>query len=902
MATRTLQIVLAGDSSDATREFRKVEHGAKRMGDNLGKEGNRVRGFASISSKGFSRVGLAAGGMATAGAGAAALLAKSFVSGATSINESLSKNLVLFGQHADTVDRFTQRTAKNFGISRQAALEATGTFGNLFTALEIGPKKSAGMSIALTKLAADMASFNNASPEEALEAIRSGLVGETEPLRKFGVNVNDAALRTQALKMGLIDTVKNALTPQQKALAVQKLLFEQTSKAQGDFARTSGGLANQQRILKARLADSGAELGAKLMPAALAAVRAINSLFNSSTSGGRAVSAMGKVAAQAAGWLKEAWGTAVVAVSRFVRRNREDIDQAIRAVRNFGRGVRFVIEEIVIPVFKRLLPVIQGRLEGMVQILRGVVRIISGIINGDWKRVWEGFKDIPLGMFKIVKSALVALWKALRDGMKALVPLAGRAAKAIGKAIVDGIVAGVKAAPGAVKDAIGGVLDGAFDLAGDLVGDGVGKVVKGARLPSAGAFGGSLMGANVGMKPFAALGSGFGLGVTSGLRPGSITSSGNPSWHGTGEAIDMGNGRGPDANKLNYFKMMKRRFGSRLAELIYTPGGVGIKNGRPFTYTGAVAADHYDHVHVAVDLPGVGDGIGRLRYTGDGIGQAVQAAKAAGFRGQDLINAVAIAGAESRFNPAAQNLKYPDHSIGLWQINQLAHKGRFGTDAQLKNPMTNAKAAYALFKASGFGPWSTWPGAAQAYLARARAAVSTGGGTSVVKKKTVGVLTGPGAGGKGTQLDRLEAAEAMASLTDSSADDIKAADKLVAYRQRQLFKANTPAKRRDAAQALRSALDARAALNPSADGAGGGSDAAAELAAAIAANTAALADLKAEMKRQTDFGERVQSTENFQLKKYLADVVSSQVVGYGVVGRSFTPGTGVEFAYAPAIF
>jgi len=91
-------------------------------------------------------------------------------------------------------------------------------------------------------------------------------------------------------------------------------------------------------------------------------------------------------------------------------------------------------------------------------------------------------------------------------------------------------------------------------------------------------------------------------------------------------------------------------------------------------------------------------------------------------------------------------------------------------------------------------------------------------------------------------------------------------------------------------------------LNPSADGAGGGSDAAAELAAAIAANTAALADLKAEMKRQTDFGERVQSTENFQLKKYLADVVSSQVVGYGVVGRSFTPGTGVEFAYAPAIF
>jgi 3-dehydroquinate dehydratase len=51
------------------------------------------------------------------------------------------------------------------------------------------------------------------------------------------------------------------------------------------------------------------------------------------------------------------------------------------------------------------------------------------------------------------------------------------------------------------------------------------------------------------------------------------------------------------------------------------------------------------------------------------------------------------------------------------------------------------------------------------------------------------------------------------------------------------------------------------------------------------------------MENTRKFGERVQATENFQLKKYLADVISGQIAGYGVVPRSFTAGSGVEHAY-----
>lgn len=72
--------------------------------------------------------------------------------------------------------------------------------------------------------------------------------------------------------------------------------------------------------------------------------------------------------------------------------------------------------------------------------------------------------------------------------------------------------------------------------------------------------------------------------------------------------------------------------------------------------------------------------------------------------------AAAIAMAESGGDPSAQNLKYPDHSIGLWQINQLAHKGRYGSDSQLMNPATNARAAVAVYKGAGskFTPWSVF--------------------------------------------------------------------------------------------------------------------------------------------------------------------------------------------------
>lgn len=105
-------------------------------------------------------------------------------------------------------------------------------------------------------------------------------------------------------------------------------------------------------------------------------------------------------------------------------------------------------------------------------------------------------------------------------------------------------------------------------------------------------------------------------------------------------------------------------------------------------------------------------------------------AKAAGFSGDALVKAVAVALAESSGNIYAHNPVPPDDSYGLWQINMLGKLGperrkTFGlkSNADLYNPAINAKAAFAISSGGkNFGPWSTYPVAAFAYMPRARKA------------------------------------------------------------------------------------------------------------------------------------------------------------------------------------
>jgi len=203
----------------------------------------------------------------TAMTAGAAVMGKKFVDAASDLQESMSKVNVVFGDSAKDVQAFAKTSAASLGISQQKALEAAGTYGNLIKAFGLTNEQATDMSVNMVTLAADLASFNNTSVDDALLALRSGLSGETEPLKRFGVAINDVRLKEEALRMGLIENTKGTLPIAIKTQAAYALIMKDTALAQGDFERTSDGVANKQRIIAAQFQDVSAQIGTALLPA-----------------------------------------------------------------------------------------------------------------------------------------------------------------------------------------------------------------------------------------------------------------------------------------------------------------------------------------------------------------------------------------------------------------------------------------------------------------------------------------------------------------------------------------------------------------------------------------------------------------------------------------------------------
>lgn len=199
------------------------------------------------------------------------------IKAASNMEESLSKVNVVFGKGAREVEKFATGAARNLGQSKQAVLEAAGVFGTFGKAAGLAGTDLATFSNDFTTLATDLASFNNTTPEEAVQAIGAALRGEAEPLRRYGVLLNDATLKQEAMTLGIYDG-KGALTAQQKILAAQSAIYKQTNDAQGDFMRTSDGLANSTRTLSATFENLKAKFGAAFIEQAKTATANINFL------------------------------------------------------------------------------------------------------------------------------------------------------------------------------------------------------------------------------------------------------------------------------------------------------------------------------------------------------------------------------------------------------------------------------------------------------------------------------------------------------------------------------------------------------------------------------------------------------------------------------------------------
>lgn len=251
---RTLKLSLLADTKNLLDGLKKGEQSSQTFGDKID----------GINRK----VGLAFAAMGAAAAAMAVKFTKDAIGAASDLEETVSKIGVIFGDTASEIDKFANTAAKNLGQSKQQALDAAANFAIFGKAAGLSGQALVDFSVDFVALASDLASFNNTTPEDAIMAIGAALRGEAEPLRRYGVLLNDATLKAAAMELGIYNGT-GALTAQQKVLAAQKVIMEQTADAQGDFTRTSDGLANSQRQIEAAVKDAQAQLGTALLPVML---------------------------------------------------------------------------------------------------------------------------------------------------------------------------------------------------------------------------------------------------------------------------------------------------------------------------------------------------------------------------------------------------------------------------------------------------------------------------------------------------------------------------------------------------------------------------------------------------------------------------------------------------------
>lgn len=205
--------------------------------------------------------GLLAGGAAVVGGFGYA------IKKASDLNETISAVEVTFGAAAGKVKAGANEMARAFGIPKQEFLDGAMGIGAIGKAAGQTQGEAADLGVQFMKLAIDLSSMRNLPLEVALEKIRSGLVGEAEPLRAVGVLLSEAAVKQEALRMGLVRG-KQELDESQKVMARASLITKQLADANGDLARTSGSFANQIRGIGGHLQNLAVDIGQSLLPAA----------------------------------------------------------------------------------------------------------------------------------------------------------------------------------------------------------------------------------------------------------------------------------------------------------------------------------------------------------------------------------------------------------------------------------------------------------------------------------------------------------------------------------------------------------------------------------------------------------------------------------------------------------
>lgn len=250
-----LKSATASTTSTITKQTKAVEQEVEALS-------HFQRGLAATSLSAFGLRGatLAATGPFLAGAAIVTTFAKA-IHAASAEEEAGARVTRVFGDAIGSdLEKNAQKLAGTFGVSAAEAESFEGQIGNLLTRIGETQGKAASTSQAIVKLAADMAAFANVPVDKTLRAITLGLVGNSRGLRTYQVELTQARVNQEALRISGKENTKQ-LTQQEIVQARINLLFAQTVNQQGSAARRADGLAQSTKRLTAEIEDLGAKLG-----------------------------------------------------------------------------------------------------------------------------------------------------------------------------------------------------------------------------------------------------------------------------------------------------------------------------------------------------------------------------------------------------------------------------------------------------------------------------------------------------------------------------------------------------------------------------------------------------------------------------------------------------------------
>jgi hypothetical protein len=257
MAEQRLKVNIIGDAS-------KLSQALNTASGKLEKFGSKVSGIGkTLTTRLTLPLGIAGG--------AAIKMASDF-------EESLNKVNVAFGEASGTVREFAKTTLQQFGIAQGTALDMAALFGDMSTSMGLSVDAAADLSTSLVGLAGDLASFKNMNIKEVTTALAGVFTGETESLKRLGIVMTQVNLEQFAMEQGIKKTIKEMSQAEKVQLRYQ-FVMSKTANAQGDFARTSDGAANQMRIFQESMKELGASFGAVILPAFTNLVKKANTVL-----------------------------------------------------------------------------------------------------------------------------------------------------------------------------------------------------------------------------------------------------------------------------------------------------------------------------------------------------------------------------------------------------------------------------------------------------------------------------------------------------------------------------------------------------------------------------------------------------------------------------------------------